>query len=115
MHTFQSRVLLELAELRAEILSTRLDIHASREAIVSDIDDLNQLVADLQAEADATQAQNAEVIVTLNELKALIQTGNIHDAVVKLEAIKSTLQGTRGQLDAAEEAVDPTPDTPPTP
>lgn len=80
------------------------------------IDELNAKIDELTAEVAAQSSQVDEVIVTLQELKALLggpdPTAAILAATARIDAQVAALKAKRGELDIAEEGADPTPDTP---
>jgi hypothetical protein len=91
----------------------RLDeILSQQEAIMAQIDDA---VATTGAKADTLLAKVNEAVGTLGELKVLVEQGqNTGNAEAALAAINDRIDAGLASLTAAEDAADPTPDTPPT-
>jgi hypothetical protein len=87
------------------------DIYALKEAIMAQID---EAVATTGAKADTLLAKVNEAVGTLGELKVLVEQGqSTGDAEAALAAINDRIDAGLASLTAAEDAADPTPDTPP--
>lgn len=85
------------------------DILAAQEALMAQIDDA---VDAANAKVDALIAKVDETVTTLGELKALVEQGQTGDAVAALAAIGTKIDEATARLTSAEDAADPTPDTP---
>lgn len=85
------------------------DILATLEAIMAQIDDA---VAAANAKIDTLIAKVDETVTTLGELKVLVEQGQTGDAEAALAAIGTKVDEGLARLTAAEDAADPTPDTP---
>lgn len=71
---------------------------------------IDEVAAANAAKTDALLAKQDETIVTLQELKALVGTGNADNAVAVLEAVNAKLDTALTNLTTAETDADPTPD-----
>ncbi len=71
---------------------------------------IDDAAAATAAKVGALSAKVDETIVTLQELKALVGSGNADNAAAVLEEANTKLDALLGNLTAAETDADPTPD-----
>lgn len=75
---------------------------------------IDEKAAESAAKADRLLAKVGEGVITLRELKALVEQGqNTDNAEAVLAAMDARIDEGLASLTAAEDETDPTPDTPP--
>lgn len=97
-------------EVRVVFAVIRSHIASAQEGIMAKIDEAAQATADKVA---GLEGKVDEVVVTLAELKALIGTGNTENAEAVLAQVGVKVDELFTKLKDAEDATDPTPDSPP--